>query len=110
MTIFQLGAVLFALFMMYVLSIHLKKKTLSFAESSFWFSTWIVFIIIAVFPHLLVGISSALRFARVFDLLVVVALMMLSVVIFMSYFAQKEATHKLERFVRQKAIEEVKKK
>jgi hypothetical protein len=110
MTIFQIGAVLFALFMMYVVSIHLKKKTLSFTEGSFWLSTWLVFIIIAVFPHLLIGISSALRFARVFDLLVVMALMVLTVVIFMSYFAQKEATHKLEKFVRQKAINEVKKK
>lgn len=106
MNIFQIGTVLFALFMMYVVNIHQKKKTLSFSEVSFWYSTWVLFIVIAVFPHLLIGISSALHFARVFDLLVVLALMVLSVIIFMNYFGQKEARKKLEQFVRIKAINE----
>ena len=61
---------------------------------------------IALFPDLLLGITGDLHFARVFDLLVVLALMVLTVVIFMNYFAQKELRKKLEKYVRQSAIDE----
>ena len=104
MTIFQVIAVLFALFMIYVVTIHRKKRTLSLTELSFWTSIWIFFAVIAIFPHWLTGISTVLRFARIFDLLVVLALMVLSVVVFMSYFAQKEVARKLEQLVRAQAI------
>ncbi len=65
-----------------------------------------MFAIVALFPDLLLGIMGALRFARVFDLLLVIALMVLTVVIFMSYFAQKDMKRKLEDFVREQAIQE----
>jgi hypothetical protein len=104
MTIFQLVALLFALFMMYVVSIHYKKKTLSLMEVSWWYSIWFIFVVISLFPNLLLGVVHALNFARVFDLLVVAALMVLSILVFVNYFAQKEANRKLEKYVRQDAI------
>lgn len=104
MTVFQMVALLFALFMIYVVSIHRKKKTLSFTETSFWCTTWVVFAIISLFPDLLLGITTALHFSRVFDLLVVIALMVLTIIIFVNYFAQKEGKRKLESIVRERAI------
>jgi hypothetical protein len=104
MTIFQVIATLFALFMMYVVRIHGQKKTLGPIELSVWYSVWIVFIIISIFPNLLLGIVGVLHFSRVFDLLLVMALMVLTVVIFLSYFAQKAAIKKLERFVSLQAV------
>lgn len=104
MTMFQVIAVCFALFMMYVVSIHAKKKTLSAAETSWWISVWSVFIFIAVFPNTLLGLVHVLRFSRVFDLLLVCALMVLSLVVFLSYFKQKEAAQKLEAVVRSLAL------
>jgi len=106
MTIFQIVALLFALFMIYVVSIHSKKQTLTIMETSFWCTTWVLFAVLALFPDLLLGIMGVLHFARVFDLLVVLALMMLTVVIFFSYFAQKDMKRKLEEFVREKALVE----
>jgi len=108
MTFFQIGAILFALFMLYVISIHGKKKTLSFAEVSFWVTTWIFFIVISIFPNWLTGISHTLRFARVFDLLLIVALMILTVLVFFGYFQQKEMALKLEQLTRELAIKNVK--
>ncbi len=108
MTIFQVLAVLFALFMMYVVSIHRNKQSLSPAETSFWWSTWMLFIVIAMFPNTLLGISDALSFTRVFDMLIVVALMVLSCVIFLNYFNHKEMTRKVENLVRAHAISHVK--
>jgi hypothetical protein len=94
--------------MLYVVTIHKRKAALSFTEVSFWYSTWIFFIIIAVFPNLLLGISGALKFARVFDLLVVVAFMILSVVLISSYLQQKELRTKLEQIIRKQALDDQK--
>ena len=104
MSIFQVIATLFALFMMYVVSIHGKKKTLSFWEVSLWMTTWGTFIILALFPNLLLGITGALRFSRVFDLLLIIALMVLSVVVFINYFSHKELKRKIEEMIREEAL------
>lgn len=106
MTFFQISAILFALFMLYVVSIHGKKRTLSPTEISFWVTTWLFFMVMAAFPNLLLGIAHTMRFARVFDLLLVVALMVLTVVVFYGYFAQKELIQKLERLTRDLAIKQ----
>lgn len=110
MSIFQIAATLFALFMLYVVNIHKRKAALSFFEVSFWYTTWVIFIIIALFPNLLLGITGVLKFARVFDLLVVIALMMLSVIVFSSYLHQKEARAKVEKIIRTMALDEQKNK
>jgi len=108
MTIFQILAAIFALSMMYVVSIHGKKKTLSPTEVGFWLSLWTLFIVIALFPNLLMGISQALLFNRVFDLLVVAALMILTILVFASYFRSRESHKRVERLVRQLALDEKK--
>ena len=110
MTIFQIFAVLFALFMLYVVSIHIRKKTLDMMVGSFWASIWVIFIVISIFPNLLLGVTDILKFSRVFDLLIVVAFMILSTVIFLSYFRLKELEHKLEKYVREEAIRSPKEK
>lgn len=104
MTIFQIVALLFALFMIYVTMIHFKKKTLEIMEFSFWVSLWLFFSIIALFPNLLKGLVHVLNFTRVFDLLVVMAFMLLSTVVFYNYFSLKEILKKIETTVRNEAI------
>lgn len=106
MTIFQILAAIFALMMIYVIWIHGKKKTLSASEVSLWLSLWILFIVIAMFPNLLLGIVTVLHFGRVFDLLTVAALMVLTVLVFASYFTHKELKQQIERLVRELAIRE----
>ncbi len=114
MTVFQIASALFALVMIYVVTIHRKKENLTAIETSAWISVWILFIVVALFPHLLLGITGLLSFARVFDLLVVMAFMILSVVLFLSYFKIKTLEKKVEQFVRRKAVltklEEIEKK
>lgn len=110
MTIFQVISALFALFMMYVVTIHGKKRNLNQTEVWAWNSVWIGFVIIALFPNLLLGVTGLLNFARVFDLLIVIAFMILSVVVFMSYFTVKSLQKKLEEAIRREAIATGKKK
>lgn len=109
MSIFQIGATLFAFFMIYVVTIHKNKSKLSTTEVSFWYAMWGLFVVIALFPNLLLGITQKLNFQRVFDLLVVIAFMILTILVVMGYFSGKESQKKLEEFIRKQAIDERKK-
>jgi hypothetical protein len=69
-----------------------------------WYSLWSLFIVIALFPALVTGIATTLRFYRVFDFLVVVAFMILSVVTFNNHFSSKKMESKLEDLVRNQSL------
>lgn len=106
MSFFQISAILFALFMMYVIGIHRRKSVLSKIEVSFWYSLWGVFVVIAIFPHWLLGLAGILNFARVFDLLTVMAFMILSLLVFSTYLSQKDTKSKIEKLIRELAHQE----
>ena len=96
--------------MLYITRVHTLRQRFSMTETFFWYSLWLVFIVVAVFPDLLRGISDLLHFSRVFDLLVVGALMVLTVVVVLNYFQQRANGRKWEEFIRQRAIDHTKKK
>lgn len=104
MSVFQLISILFATFMMYVVRVKAKKYHLPKLETYVWYSIWGAFIILAFFPQLLLGVAGALRFARVFDLLTVIAFMILTALVFYLYFALKEIRIKIEEMVRKEAL------
>jgi hypothetical protein len=106
MSIFQIGSIFFALFMMYVIRIQKRKSGLRVIEVSFWYSIWSLFIVISLFPNLLLGIAGILNFGRVFDLLTVIAFMILSLVIFSTYLSQRETDKKIEKLIRDTAHNE----
>lgn len=108
MSIFQIIASLFALFMMYTVTLHNKKGTLSALETSFWMTVWGLFIVLAIFPYLLTGIANTLNFARVFDLLLVGALMILSLLTFYNYMRHKALEKRIEGYIRKQALTEKK--
>ena len=108
MNIFQIIALLFALFMLYVVTLHRQRLRMSAGESMFWWSLWLFFIVITLFPELLLGIAGFLHFSRVFDLLIVGAFMILTVIVVLTYFIQRENQKKLEDLVRQDAVKHAK--
>ncbi|OGJ37779.1 MAG: hypothetical protein A2383_01685 [Candidatus Pacebacteria bacterium RIFOXYB1_FULL_39_46] len=110
MSIFQIIATLFALFMLYVTRAHTLKQRFSTTETLFWYSLWSIFIFTALFPDALKGLTDLLHFSRVFDLLLVGALMILTVIVVMNYFQQRENARKWEEFIRQRAIDRIRKK
>lgn len=104
MSIFQLLATLFALFMIYIVNIHKKKAALSVLEVIFWYGIWTVFIITAIFPNIFLGIAHSIRFTRVFDLLIVLAFMVLTIIIVLTYLNQKIINKKIEDYIRKIAL------
>ena len=109
MSYFQILSVGFAIFMLYVVKIHRQKSKLSMSEFYFWSLIWIIFIIVAIFPNLLLGISKEFNFDRTFDLLIVGAFMILTFVTMRSYFKYREIDDKLEKVIRKLSINDSKK-
>ncbi len=107
MSMFQLISIVFATFMMYVVRVKAKKYHLPKLETSMWYVIWGAFIVLSLFPQLLIGVAGVLRFGRVFDLLAVIAFMILTTLVFYLYFALKELRIKLEKLIRDEAITNV---
>ncbi len=104
MRLLQVVSVLFGLFMMYVVRIHHKKGHVESFEYGIWMALWGVFIVLAIFPQSVNGIVQTVHIARVFDLLVVVALMIVVFLTFMNRIEQKKLEKKMEQLVRKNAI------
>lgn len=104
MTGFQIISVLFALAMLFIVNIQSRKSKLSPLEVSFWYTIWMFFICVALFPNLLLGIANLFHFARTFDMLVVVSLMVLSALVVTSYFREKENSVRVEEMIRKQAL------
>ncbi|MBP7876062.1 DUF2304 domain-containing protein [Candidatus Woesebacteria bacterium] len=103
MSIFQLITIIFALFMMYVVRVKNRKYKLGFLETAGWYVMWLLFVFVALFPNVLLGVVDTLHFSRVFDLLVVGAFMFVTTLLVFTYFKIKELDQKLERYTRDEA-------
>ncbi len=105
-SIIQILSVIFGIFMLYVVRIHRKKGVLERNEVFFWNTLWLGFIYVAFFPQTFQGLIQRLQIARVFDLLVIIAFMIITFITFQSGIKIKNLAKKLEEMVRKKALYE----
>jgi len=108
MILLQILSLLFGLFMIYMARIHLMKQHIQVAEFYLWSSVWLVFILLAIFPQSIAGFAQNLKIARIFDLLVIIALMILAYLTFHNRINYKKLEQKLEKIIRKHAIDEKK--
>lgn len=106
MLLLQAISVVFGLFMLYVVRIHRRKQHLESFEYGIWIALWCMFIFLAVFPQTVNGIVETLNIARVFDLLVVIALMIIVFLTYMNRIEHKSLEKKVELIIRKRAIDE----
>lgn len=106
----QLLAVLFAIFMIYVSFLYWKRKDFNGGEIFFWVSLWVGFVVIVLFPDLLLGLTQKLFFARVMDLLMVVAFMILAFLGFQNHVSNKRMERKIEELIRKEVLSSFKRK
>lgn len=104
----QLVSVLFGLFMIYFVRLHYRKNHIEKFEYSVWVLLWIVFTFLAIFPQTFQGLVQELRISRVFDLLNIIALMILAFLVFHGAIKSREFEHKLEDLIRRKALDDMK--
>lgn len=106
MVVIQVLCVIFGLFMLYVVRIHKRKNHLVPFEYGAWTGLWIAFIVLTVFPQSVRGVAERLNVARVFDLLVIIALMITVFLTFYNRIMINKLNDKLESVIRKKAIDE----
>lgn len=103
----QLLGIIFGTAMMYFTFVKYKRKELSKNEILFWFTGWTLMIVVAIKPSALDFISGQLNFYRRLDFFVVLGFFVLMGLGFFNYSTVKKLERKLERYVRQDAMEEM---
>lgn len=94
----------FILLMLYVVRIHYKKGQLPKFETLFWGLLWMSLAIFVIFPRSLDAITRAFQIYRVFDLLTIVAFMILFAFVIYGRIEIFQVRKKLEDLVRAEAI------
>lgn len=100
----QFISVIFGLFMLYIVRIHRRKRNLTSFETGVWIGIWGGFIYLAIFPQTFKGLIETLHIARVFDLLVIIALMIIVFFTFQNRVNYKKLDKKLEEIVRKRTL------
>jgi len=106
----QIVGVLFGLFMIYLTFLHQKRKEFSAKEYLFWTLSWIVFIIIAIFPNILAPFVEGLKLGRIMDLLTIFGFLFVIGISFYNCISLKKTKKKVEGIVRKIAVKEEKRK
>lgn len=100
----QIVGVIFGLGMAYLTFLYHKREEYTFNEALFWFTIWLGFIFISLFPDVLYFVQKSLRIVRIFDVLVIGGFMFLMAVNFYLYSVTKKNQKSLEKIVRKVAL------
>ncbi len=105
----QIIGILFALSMLYITFLHLRRKEFTTKETLFWAGSWLIFMLLVIVPNILdFFISDVLKFSRRIDFFVVLGFMFLIGTTFYIYTLVRKNQNKIERIVRKIAIEKEK--
>jgi hypothetical protein len=96
----QLILIGFALFMVYVLFLHWKKKNVSNKMFGVWCFIWLVFIYFSIFPTTLAPLLKELFIVRVMDIGMIGAFMILTYVTIENNIKIKKTEEIIEKLVR----------
>lgn len=99
---------LFALFMVYSLYLHWKKKNITTRMFSFWLILFSSFIFITFFPKILEPLLKELFIVRVMDLGMIGTFMILTYITIENNIKIKKLEKTIERLVRKISIKRVK--
>ena len=102
----QILGVFFALFMVYLTFLHQKRKEFSLQEYLFWMITWIIFLLLVIFPTSLdFLIKGVLDLNRRMDFFIIAGFIFVIGVIFHTYTNVKKTQKKVEKLVRKIALD-----
>lgn len=96
----QLILIAFALFMVYVLYLHWRKKNVSNKMFAVWCLIWLVFVFFSLFPTLLAPLLKELFIVRVMDLGMIGTFMILTYVMVENNIKIKNLERQIEKLVR----------
>ena len=82
MTGIQLLAIAFAVAMAFWTYRTYRRRDLLAAEAALWFAVWLGLAFVSAFPDLLRNVVGPLKVARLLDLVMIVAILLLSTIVF----------------------------
>jgi hypothetical protein len=100
----QIFLLCFALFMIYSLFLHWKKRNISKKIFVFWMMIFLVFIFITLFPNLLEPLLKELFIVRVMDLGMIGTFMILTYITVENNIKIKKIEKQMEKLVRKIAV------
>ena len=100
----QILGVLFGFFMIYYTFLQYKRKEFTIKEYSFWFVFWGIFVIVTLFPQLLVPVLNTLNISRTLDFFIIAGFLFLTFVVFYTYTIVRKNQRKVEEIVRNIAL------
>lgn len=96
----QIIAILFAIFMTYLAFINYKKRVITIFEWYLWLFLWIFFSSMTLFPKFLSFLIKPFKVARIMDLLMISAFIILAYLGFSNYIKVRGLEKKIEELVR----------
>jgi len=106
----QVLGLLFGLLMLYITFLNYKRKEFTIKEYLFWVIAWIIFMFVASVPSALdFLVMDLLNLSRTMDFFIIVGFMFLIAAVFYTYTIVRRMQQKVEKMVREMAIERAKK-
>ena len=106
----QIVAIIFALWMIYFSFLHLKRGEFKKIEFLLWQFLWLGLIVVVIFPNSVKFLLTTFKITRTFDLIVIVAIVILFGITFRNYVIIKRMEKRIEDFVRKESLSEIKEK
>jgi hypothetical protein len=100
----QIIAILFAFTMIYLAALNYKREEISRVEMVGWIVVWFGTIVVVIFPEILQAFAKTFLFARVFDMAVVIAFILVISMVASAYVRTKRNEKKLEDLVRKLSL------
>ena len=109
-TIIQVLIVVFALFALTRAILRLRDKSINNAEFFFWALIWVIVIVVALIPGILLGAANFLGIANGTSLIVYLSILLLFYLMFRVYVKIEGMDNKITNLVRNIGISEADKK
>lgn len=100
----QIVAILFSLTMVYFAVLNYRRGEINGAEIVGWLVIWLGTIFVVIFPELLQTFAKTFLFARVFDMMVAGAFIIVISMVASAYMRTKRNEKKLEELVRKLSL------
>ena len=105
----QIIAISFAVFMLYITTLHSNRGQIKKTENIFWLLVWGTFILFTLFPRVLDPLLAKIFVTRAMDLLMIWAFMILSYLGYINHIGIKDVQKRVEKIVSDEAKKKAKK-
>lgn len=104
----QVVGIVFSFSMIYFAILHFKRREIDATEVGIWIIIWLFALVAVLFPDILQTFARTFLFARLFDMMVVGAILIIMVMTVRSYVSVRRIDKKIEDIVRKEAFRSVK--